>query len=415
MNEHWTVSASRTTPAEEPVIAPTAAEPAPPARGSRLLVPVLLASILSAGLAAGATAILVQGEGGGTTTIVQEAAGGAVADPDPAGDSVQPALGDGALTAGQIFDRYESGIVRVQHAEGLGTGFVFDDEGRILTNAHVVNGADEVSVAFSDGRIVEAEVIGIDNATDVAVLRVDLPADELTVVPLGDSASADVGDPVVAIGNPLGHDNTVTAGIISAVARSIQAPNGFSINGTIQTDAAINRGNSGGPLFDTGGRVIGINTQIDPGQSNGNIGIGFAVPVDLVERVAGDLIATGQAQHAWLGVSLVPITPDIADEMRAPVEAGVMVARVTDGSPAAGAGLRGATDEVQVEGMSLATGGDVITEIDGKAIATVEDLQAAISAKRPGDEIELRVIRADGGEETIVVELGNQPQAAVVG
>ncbi|MFM7248101.1 MAG: S1C family serine protease, partial [Actinomycetota bacterium] len=328
------------------------------------------------------------------------------------GDGPVAAIAGDTLDIAQLYEKYGAGVVRVEHSQGLGSGFVIDKDGHILTNAHVVDGAQgTISVSFSNDERVEAQVIGVDNATDVALLRVDLPASALTVVPLGDSTSVVVGEPVVAIGNPFGQDRTVTSGIVSAVARQIEAPNGFGINGVIQTDAAINQGNSGGPLFDMRGQVIGINSQIyTGGTGGGNVGLGYAVPINLVKEVVADLMATGKAQHAWLGVQLSDVDPTLASQVKIGTDQGAMIAGVTEGSPAAEAGLKGATGEITIAGRSYAVGGDVVVEANGQPVASVKDLQAAVAALEPGDELKLVVKRADGSTADITVTLGNQPQ-----
>ena len=402
MNENWTPTNYPTTP-------PPAAENQKQ-RGSRLVVPVLIASLLSAGLAAGGTALVINQDGGGSTTIVRQ-----VANPANSSDSsnAMPVASTGGMTIEQMYKQYGNGVVRVEHSSGLGSGFVIDSEGHILTNAHVVDGAQgDITVSFSNNEKVVAKVIGVDNATDVAVLKVDVPSSALTVIPLGDSAGLKVGSGVVAIGNPFGQDRTVTSGIISAVARSIQAPNGFSINGAIQTDAAINHGNSGGPLLDMSGQVIGINSQIDTGgQANaGSVGIGFAVPINLVKQVTADIMATGKAQHAWLGVQLSDVDPTLASQTKIGSDYGAMVANVTTGSPAAKAGLTGATGETTIGGQSYAVGGDVIVEANGDKIEGVKDLQAAVSSLKPGDKLELVVKTSTGETKNITAILGDQPQ-----
>jgi S1-C subfamily serine protease len=403
MNENWTPTNYPTTP-------PPAAENQKQ-RGSRLVVPVLIASLLSAGLAAGGTALVINQDGGGSTTIVRQVAN--PANSSDSGSSVMPVASTGGMTIEQMYKQYGNGVVRVDHSSGLGSGFVIDSEGHILTNAHVVDGAQgDITVSFSNNEKVVAKVIGVDNATDVAVLKVDVPSSALTVIPLGDSAGLKVGSGVVAIGNPFGQDRTVTSGIISAVARSIQAPNGFSIDGAIQTDAAINHGNSGGPLLDMSGQVIGINSQIDTGgQANsGSVGIGFAVPINLVKQVTADIMATGKAQHAWLGVQLSDVDPTLASQTKIGSDYGAMVANVTTGSPAAKAGLTGATGETTIGGRSYAVGGDVIVEANGAKIEGVKDLQAAVSALKPGDKLELVIKTSNGDTKTITVILGDQPQ-----
>ena len=390
---------------------PPAAENQKKQRGSRIVVPVLIASLLSAGLAAGGTAAIVSQQGGSTTTVVRE-----VAQPTNNASSssaaVAPASTDGQMSIAQMYEQEGAGVVRVEHSGGLGSGFVIDKQGHILSNAHVVDGAEgPISVSFSNNEKVEAKVIGVDNATDVALLKVDVPASSLTVMALGSSSDLQVGAPVVAIGNPFGQDRTVTSGIISAMAREIQAPNGFTIDGAIQTDAAINHGNSGGPLLDMKGRVIGINSQIDTGGTgNGNVGIGFAIPINLVKEVTAQLMNGGKAQHAWLGVQLTNVDPTLASQVKIGSDYGAMIAGVTKGSPADKAGLKGATGEVTIGGQTYAIGGEVVVAANGKKIENVDDLQAAVRAGKPGEKLALTVKTSDGQTKEITVTLGDQPQ-----
>jgi VCBS repeat-containing protein len=390
---------------------PPAAENQKKQRGSRIVVPVLIASLLSAGLAAGGTAALVSQQGGSTTTVVRE-----VAQPTNNASSssaaVAPASTDGQMSIAQMYEQEGAGVVRVEHSGGLGSGFVIDKQGHILSNAHVVDGAKgPISISFSNNEKVEAKVIGVDNATDVALLKVDVPASSLTVMALGSSSDLQVGAPVVAIGNPFGQDRTVTSGIISAMAREIQAPNGFTIDGAIQTDAAINHGNSGGPLLDMNGKVIGINSQIDTGGTgNGNVGIGFAIPINLVKEVTAQLMNGGKAQHAWLGVQLTNVDPTLASQVKIGSDYGAMIAGVSKGSPADKAGLKGATGEVTIGGQTYAIGGEVVVAANGKKIENVDDLQAAVTAGKPGEKLELTVKTSDGQTKQITVTLGDQPQ-----
>ncbi len=375
-----------------------------------MVVPVLIASLLSAGLAAGGTALVIEQDGGSVTTVVRET----VFDQQPAGTtSSSPAVAGTAMSISDMYKKYGAGVVRVEHSQGLGSGFVIDTEGHILTNAHVVDGAQgEITVSFSNEEKVVAKVIGVDNATDVALLKVDVPASALTVIPLGDSDKQQVGDAVVAIGNPFGQDRTVTSGIISAVARAIQAPNGFSIKGALQTDAAINHGNSGGPLLDMRGQVIGINSQIDTGgQANaGSVGIGFAVPINLVKQVTSDLLTKGKAEHAWLGVQLSDVTPTLAEQVKIGSDYGAMVAAVTPGSPADKAGLKGATGQVTIAGTTYAIGGDVIVEANGEKIQDLEALQGVVTKLKPGDKLELVVKDSSGTAKNVTAIIGDQPQ-----
>jgi S1-C subfamily serine protease len=294
-----------------------------------------------------------------------------------------------------------------------GSGFLIDDEGHIVTNNHVVEGADRVEVKLgSSDKTYTAEVVGTDPATDVALLKVDAPAEEMHPLSLGDSSRIEVGDQVVAIGNPFGLDRTVTAGIVSALQRQIQAPNGFSISHVIQTDAAINPGNSGGPLIDSEGDVIGINSQIQTGGSgNGNVGIGFAVPINTAREVVQQIEQHGEVKHAYLGISGGSITPDLAKALKLPVETGVLVNEVVKGGPADEAGVKGGDTSATIEGANLRLGGDVITEVDGKKVNGMEDVINAVNSASPGDEMELTVNR-DGDVKTIDVQLGVRPESA---
>jgi S1-C subfamily serine protease len=294
-----------------------------------------------------------------------------------------------------------------------GSGFLIDTEGHIVTNNHVVEGADRVEVKLgASDTTYTAEVVGTDPATDVALLKVDAPADQLHPLSIGDSSKVQVGEEVIAIGNPFGLDRTVTAGIVSALQRQIQAPNGFSISHVIQTDAAINPGNSGGPLIDSSGSVIGINSQIQTGGgSGGNVGIGFAVPINTAREVVQQIEQHGEVKHAYLGISGGSITPDLAKALKLPEEEGVLVNEVVKGGPADQAGVKGGDTSATIEGASFRLGGDVITEIDGKKVAGMEDVINAVNAASPGDTMELTVDR-DGKNKAIAVTLGVRPASA---
>src|SRR6187200_359053 len=254
-----------------------------------------------------------------------------------------------------------------------GSGFVIDEEGHLLTNNHVVADATKISVKLgSDDRSYPAKVVGTDPATDVALLKVDVPSDKLHPIALGDSSELEVGDPVVAIGNPFGLDRTVTSGIVSALQRQIEAPNGFSISHVIQTDAAINPGNSGGPLIDAEGRVVGINAQIATGGgSNGNVGIGFAIPIDTVRQNLEQLKATGEVEHAFIGIRGGTVTPELAKVLNLPVKEGVIVQSVVKDGPADKAGIEAGGTTATINGEEVRLGGDIITEVDGKKIANM--------------------------------------------
>jgi S1-C subfamily serine protease len=294
-----------------------------------------------------------------------------------------------------------------------GSGFLIDTEGHIITNSHVVEGADKVRVTLgADETSHEAEVVGTDPATDVALLKVDLPEEKLHPLALGDSSELQVGDPVVAIGNPFGLDRTVTAGIVSALQRQIQAPDGFSISHAIQTDAAINPGNSGGPLIDATGSVIGINSQIQTGGGNGNVGIGFAVPINTARDVVEQLKRSGEVEHAYLGISGGSVTPALAKALKLPVDEGILVNEVVEDSPADKAGVEGGDTEATIEGAQVNLGGDIIIEVDGEPIESMEEVIDAVNAAKPGEKMQLTLLRGEGEEKTVTVTLGERPDSA---
>jgi len=298
-----------------------------------------------------------------------------------------------------------------QEGDATGSGFVVDKEGDIITNAHVVQGADSVEVSFDDsGTSVPAEVKGVDTSTDVAVLKVN-PDDVmggLTTLPLGDSSKLEVGDPLIAIGNPFGYSRTVTTGIVSGLQRQIQAPNGFTIPDVIQTDASINPGNSGGPLLDADGRVVGINSQIATGGGQGSVGIGFAVPINTAKKLLPDLKAGETIERAYLGVQMHGVSEQLAKDLNLPVDYGALIAEVTPDSPADKAGLRGGrTDTAQ----GITAGGDLIVAIDGKQMRDEDAVAAAVAAHKPGDEIEVEYYRGEQ-KRTTTVELTKRPANA---
>jgi S1-C subfamily serine protease len=325
----------------------------------------------------------------------------------PAGDGG----GGDAMTVNEIYKRDADGVAFIQaqtsNGSATGSGFVIDDEGRILTNAHVVEGASEIQVTIGDEEQVRsAELVGMDPSSDVALLDVEEDGG-LTPLELGDSSQVEVGDAVVAIGNPYGLDRTVTSGIVSAKQRQIQAPNGFSISDVIQTDAAVNPGNSGGPLLDSRGRVIGINSQI-ASDSGGNDGVAFAVPIETAKDVAAQLIDDGSVQRAYLGITGADITQAVASSLDLPVDRGVLVEQAYAGGPASEAGIEGATEQATVQGQQVPTGGDIITAIDGKEIAGMEDVISTVNGAGAGDELTLTILR-DGEQRDVRVTLGERP------
>jgi len=298
--------------------------------------------------------------------------------------------------------------------EGTGSGFVYDREGHIITNYHVIEGAEELSVTMPDETVVTAQVVGSDPSNDLAVLKVDVPADQLHPIPLGDSQNLRVGQFVVAIGNPFGLERTLTTGVVSALGRVIESPDQRFIGEIIQTDAAINPGNSGGPLLDLSGRVIGVNTAIfSPSQASA--GIGFAVPVSSVRRVVPELIANGYYAHPWLGVRLLDVTPEWVDVLRqagmdVPVTEGVLLIEVVAGAPANQAGLRGGQRQVQVGNGILPVGGDIITALDGEPIASTQELTLFLDTRTQiGQTIQVTLIR-DGQELTLPATLTERPR-----
>ena len=322
-----------------------------------------------------------------------------------------------AMSPAQIYDNYAGGVVEIYSTfapsnnffnggggEGLGTGFVVSSDGYILTNAHVVTDetsgarATKVEVAFRKGdnevARVPATIVGVDPSSDVALVKVDPAKAELHPLPLGDSSKIEVGEPVVAIGNPLGYEFSVSSGIVSALHRELQAPNGAVITNGIQTDAAINQGNSGGPLFNARGKVIGINEQI-ASQSGGNVGLGFAVPINTAKTALDELKSTGTVRHAWLGIRHQSITPELATALHLPVDHGVLIAEVLSGSPAEKAGLQGGSGTTNVNGVDYPTGGDIILAIDGHDVSTSDDLLQIIAERKPGDQITLKIQRGD--------------------
>src|SRR5262245_11529032 len=364
--------------------------PRPASLRLRRVVPIAIAVAIGAGAGAGAYALTSNGSAAQSTTKVVIPA--------------QPASSTSTVDSlTQLYQQDAPGIVDItvessssgnssggfpfgtpggsQKQQAEGTGFEIDTKGNILTASHVVEGAESIKVEFQDGSTAKATLVGSDKTTDTAVIHVDLPASQLHPLTLGSSADVQPGQSVVAIGSPFGLPETMTAGIVSATNRTITAPNQFSITGAIQTDAAINHGNSGGPLIDAASNtVIGINDQIES-DTNDNAGIGFAVPIDAARSVAETLIAGGTVQHAYLGIRIQDVS------------GGAKVTQVVSGSPAAKAGLKA---------------GDVITSFEGKPIASADDITAAVSGAKSGEAVQVTVTR-DGATKHVSVTLGVQP------
>jgi S1-C subfamily serine protease len=314
-----------------------------------------------------------------------------------------------AVQTNPFLDPFGFGGTTAETQEALGSGFVIDKAGHIVTNYHVVQGAQRVQVSFSNNERLAAKVVGRDPATDVAVLQVKAQSRALTPLDLGNSDAVRVGDAVVAIGNPLGEDRSITSGIVSALQRRIFAPNGAPIDNVIQTDAALNHGNSGGPLLNTRGKVVGVNSQIQTADGGGgNIGIGFAIPVNTVKNVAAQLIAKGVVEHPFVGLSARAITPRVAALFRLPVKSGLLVGKVCKSSGAAHAGVRGARQEVTLAGVTWPLGGDIIVKVDGLRVTSLDQLRTIVADKKPGDSVELELYRSTSTLD-MKVKLGRQP------
>ncbi|HMS62164.1 MAG TPA: trypsin-like peptidase domain-containing protein [Solirubrobacteraceae bacterium] len=386
---------------------------------SRSAWPIAIFSALLGGMiAVGLAAVLGVGGSDTTTTVVQASP---LSNPRAASD------GEETLAARDIYKRDAPGVVFIranvtrqssspfgapqqQEGQATGSGFVIDREGRILTNAHVVEGATKIKVTFQNDKSVEAEVLGADRSTDIALLKVDPEDLDLRPLGLGSSKDVQVGDPVVAIGNPFGLNRTLTTGVVSALQRQISGLNGFSIDNVIQTDAAINPGNSGGPLIDAAGEVIGINSQIETGGTgNGNVGIGFAVPIETARKLLPEL-EKGKVSTGYLGITGITID-DMLKGLNLPVKAGVLVDTVQPDSPALKAGIKGGEIPAQVDGQTVRLGGDIIVEVDGRAITTSQSLTSTIAEKRKGDDVKITVLR-DGKKKTVSATLAERPQAA---
>jgi putative serine protease PepD len=345
---------------------------------------VAAALVVGAGVGAGSYAAL-NDDGSQTTTVGQRPAVGS------------PTAVTKALTVNGVYKSARDGVVEItttttssgsspfggsQESQAQGSGFVYGSDGHIVTNDHVVDGATAISVTFSDGTKYSAKVVGADPSSDLAVIKVDAPSSKLHPLSLGDSSSLEVGDGVVAIGSPFGLEETVTAGIVSALGRDISSADNFTISGVIQTDAAINHGNSGGPLLNMAGEVVGVNSQIES-DSGGNEGVGFAVPSSTVSSVVSKLVKGQKVEHPYLGVFVSTATN----------REGARIGRVQSGSPAASAGLKA---------------GDVVTEFDGTAIRDANDLTTAVGGKQPGDKVSLTYVRS-GDTKRLKLTIGTRP------
>jgi S1-C subfamily serine protease len=335
-------------------------------------------------------------------------------------------VSDDGSSVHEVYVRDGRGVVSVDVASSSGagpaggSGFVVDEEGHIITNQHVVEDAEDISVRFADGKRREAEIVGEDPSTDVAVIKVNAPREAMKPLTLGDSDSVGVGEPVIAIGNPLNVGISVTTGIVSGVGRPIKAPNNYTINDALQTDAAINPGNSGGPLLDAQGTVIGVNAQI-ASESGGFEGVGFAVPINTVKGVVTQLITGGKVVHGFIGVSMFQFGIDELSAYTGLSKAelkerygfppnGAIVSEVTPDGPADKAGIRGG-EQKQIEGISVPIG-DVITKVEGDPVYSSDDVIEVVNSVKPGDKLGLSVVTPGEKERHVEVTVGTRPEGA---
>jgi S1-C subfamily serine protease len=381
--------------------------------------------LFAAALAGGTVAVVgaaIVGTGEHTTTVRE------LVQPPPLSSGNVSRTSGAPLTVRDIYDRDAPGVVQVttttkvklpqsdwfgnpygppatEVQRSLGSGFVIDKAGYIVTNYHVVGDAQSVRVSFSNNDSMKARVVGRDPATNVALLKVQATSRALKALALGNSDGVHVGDQVAAIGNPLGLDRSITLGIVSALHRSLTSPEGTPIDRVIQTDAALNHGNSGGPLLDARGQVVGVSSAVTTG-ADGNVGIGFAIPINTVRDVVAELKAQGHVDHPYLGVVTRPVSATMARIFNLPVQKGLLVESVAAGSGADRAGLHGGTDQVVVEGESYQLGGDVITKADGMDVSTTEGLREIVSQHKPGESMTVVFYRGtEPGAEAVKAEI----------
>jgi S1-C subfamily serine protease len=371
------------------------------------------------------------GSSGKTVTEIQAAAPVSSSATSPATSS---AKSGGGLSAHEIYERTAPSVAKVtstivrqsespfgfgetsQQGIATGSGFVINSNGTILTNWHVVENEVKVTVSFEHSKTVEARVVGKNPSQDLAVLRIPTEGLNLHPLPLGDSHTVEVGEPVLAIGNPFGLSRTLTTGVISALQREITAPNGFTIDNVLQTDAPINPGNSGGPLLNAKGEVIGITSQIETGGSgsDGNIGIGFAVPISTAKEELPELEKGGTVRTAYLGVVMISIDGSLSS-LNLPVKSGALIEKVEAGSPAAKAGIRAGNVEARINGSEVSVGGDIIVGFDGKKVTSSENLAGYVGAKKPGETVTVELLRASGSggytNKTVTLTLGQRPNS----
>ncbi|MBA2293734.1 MAG: trypsin-like peptidase domain-containing protein [Actinobacteria bacterium] len=379
-------------------------------------------AVLTAALGAGAALLAVTvtdlADGDATTVLIDEAR-------PPPGETGSPRSVGGTFDPARLYATRSDGVVTIYANLGVGggsqgSGFIVDREGVILTNAHVitnvaesptdVRGASAVYVEFTDGERVAAEVVGWDLFSDVGVIRVSPGAHALAPVPLGRSAEVGVGEPVAAIGSPFGQQTSLSVGVVAAIGRSIDSlTSDFAVSNAIQTDAPINRGNSGGPLFDADGRVIGINAQIRSASGTAE-GVGFAIPIDVARRALEQLLATGRVRYAYIGIQTQDVTPGLAEEFDLGGDRGALITRVESGTPGSSAGLRGGSRAEVWNGLEVTLGGDLIVAIAGRPVRSADDVSRLVtSVLRPGQTVAFTVLRGGTRRMTVDVTLGDRP------
>jgi S1-C subfamily serine protease len=406
----------------------------PRTRSAATAALLFLAAALALGLLAGCgsgTATVIfkdktdETQTGSTAESESAAEGGTTTESTEAGEPLPEVAIEAAspgFNAARIYEEAVPGVVTIRAVYGNaggaeGSGFVLDENGEIVTNAHVVTDessgtrkpASEVFVEFQNRNVLEAKILGFDPFADVALLKVEPDGFPLHPLQLGDDKALVVGQPVAAIGSPFGEQRSLSVGVVSATDRSVKSLTQFQIEGAIQTDASINPGNSGGPLLEEDAKVVGINQQIET-NSGANDGVGFAVPISLIEHSVEQLREHGHAEYAYIGVSSEPVYPQLAQKLGLDTQFGALIANVVPGGPAAKAGLRGASGEILFQAAEYDTGGDVILEVEGHDVVQPEDLARLVSEKLPGEKIKLTILR-DNKRQDVEVTLGKRPDA----
>jgi S1-C subfamily serine protease len=404
-----------------------AADRRPALTGAAVLLAALALALL-AGCGSGTATVIFKDKNGGSQSA-STAEGGPAEEGGASTESAEgvPPLPEVAIeaaspgfNAARIYEEAVPGVVTIRAVYGNaggaeGSGFVLDEDGEIVTNAHVVTDessgsrkpASEVFVEFENRNVLEAEIVGFDPFADVALLKVEPDGFPLHPLQLGDDEDLVVGEPVAAIGSPFGEQRSLSVGVVSATDRSVKSLTQFQIEGAIQTDASINPGNSGGPLLEQDAKVVGINQQIET-NSGANDGVGFAVPISLIEHSVEQLRENGQAEYAYIGVSTQPLYPQLADKLGLDTEFGALIASVVPGGPAAKAGLRGGSGTIRFQAAEYETGGDVIVEIDGEEVTEPDSLIKLIDEREPGEKVKLTILR-DNKRQDVEVTLGKRP------